>query len=141
MAIGSAILGAPCPEVVRVLKQAWGSKRQCQECGARFYDLNKDPIVCPKCQKVFEPEAVKPARRGRPQPVPKKPVPVEVAKVPSKGKPEIDLTDPEVELEDADLAAEGADEDEKDLIEDASELGEDDSDVAEVIEKVDEDEP
>ena len=38
-------------------KQAWGMKRQCPNCGARFYDLNKDPIVCPKCQTVYEPEA------------------------------------------------------------------------------------
>ena len=26
-----------------------GEKRVCGECGAKFYDLNKDPIVCPKC--------------------------------------------------------------------------------------------
>ena len=125
MAIGSAILGAPCPEVVRVLKQAWGSKRQCQECGARFYDLNKDPIVCPKCQKVFEPEAVKPARRGRPQPVPKKPVPVEVV--------------PEVEAAEGDL--EVTPEEEEEVLEDASELGEDEDDMAEVIDNVEEEEP
>ena len=26
-----------------------GGKRQCQNCGTKFFDLNKDPIVCPKC--------------------------------------------------------------------------------------------
>lgn len=33
-----------------------GTKRTCQnpECGARFYDLNRDPIVCPICQTVFQ---------------------------------------------------------------------------------------
>ncbi len=31
-----------------------GSKRQCQNCGAKFFDLNKDPIVCPKCGTVFQ---------------------------------------------------------------------------------------
>src|SRR5215510_8416206 len=33
-----------------------GAKRTCRnpECGARFYDLNRDPIVCPICQTVFE---------------------------------------------------------------------------------------
>jgi uncharacterized protein (TIGR02300 family) len=33
-----------------------GTKRNCRnpECGARFYDLNRDPIVCPICQTVFE---------------------------------------------------------------------------------------
>lgn len=32
-------------------KQDRGTKRTCQngECGARFYDLNRDPIVCPIC--------------------------------------------------------------------------------------------
>jgi uncharacterized protein (TIGR02300 family) len=33
-----------------------GTKRSCRnlECGARFYDLNRDPIVCPICQTVFD---------------------------------------------------------------------------------------
>jgi len=37
-------------------KQARGTKRTCQsdECGARFYDLNRDPIVCPICGSIYE---------------------------------------------------------------------------------------
>jgi uncharacterized protein (TIGR02300 family) len=31
-----------------------GTKRQCQNCGAKFFDLNKDPIVCPKCETMFQ---------------------------------------------------------------------------------------
>lgn len=31
-----------------------GAKRQCQACGAKFFDLNKDPVVCPKCGTVFQ---------------------------------------------------------------------------------------
>src|SRR5262249_33669157 len=33
-----------------------GTKRTCQnaECGSRFYDLNRDPIVCPICQSAYE---------------------------------------------------------------------------------------
>jgi len=27
----------------------------CASCGAKFYDLSKDPIVCPKCETVFHP--------------------------------------------------------------------------------------
>jgi len=119
-----------------VAKPEWGTKRTCQACGARFYDLQRDPIHCPKCGAVHDPQAALKTRRGRAV-VPEKPA----AKPAGKGKPAIDLIDPEVELEDADLAVEGADEDEKDLIEDASELGEDDTDVAEVIEKVDDEEP
>ena len=26
-----------------------GSKQKCQNCGTKFFDLNKDPVVCPKC--------------------------------------------------------------------------------------------
>lgn len=35
-------------------KPELGIKRQCQNCGAKFFDLNKDPIVCPKCGTVFQ---------------------------------------------------------------------------------------
>jgi uncharacterized protein (TIGR02300 family) len=33
-----------------------GTKRTCQnpDCGSRFYDLNRDPIVCPICETVFQ---------------------------------------------------------------------------------------
>ena len=34
-------------------KTELGSKRQCQKCGAKFFDLNKDPIICPKCGTLF----------------------------------------------------------------------------------------
>jgi uncharacterized protein (TIGR02300 family) len=37
-----------------VAKPQLGAKRQCQNCGAKFFDLNKDPIVCPKCGTVFQ---------------------------------------------------------------------------------------
>lgn len=35
-------------------KPELGAKRQCQACGAKFFDLNRDPIVCPKCGAVFQ---------------------------------------------------------------------------------------
>ena len=35
-------------------KPEWGFKRSCQECGAKFYDFLRDPIVCPKCEAVFK---------------------------------------------------------------------------------------
>jgi uncharacterized protein (TIGR02300 family) len=37
-----------------VAKPELGAKRQCQNCGAKFFDMNKDPIVCPKCGTVFQ---------------------------------------------------------------------------------------
>lgn len=46
-------------------KPEWGIKRQCQSCGAVFYDMKKDPIACPKCGAVFNPETVLRSRRGR----------------------------------------------------------------------------
>jgi uncharacterized protein (TIGR02300 family) len=37
-----------------VAKPELGAKRQCQNCGAKFFDLNRDPIVCPKCGTIFQ---------------------------------------------------------------------------------------
>jgi len=41
-------------EQIALAKPELGSKHQCQNCGAKFFDLNKDPIVCPKCGTVFQ---------------------------------------------------------------------------------------
>ena len=38
------------------LKAARGTKRVCQNCGSKFYDLNRDEIVCPICDTVFQHE-------------------------------------------------------------------------------------
>lgn len=43
-------------------KPELGTKRLCGSCGAKFYDLSKNPIVCPKCQTVFEVVAPTPSR-------------------------------------------------------------------------------
>jgi uncharacterized protein (TIGR02300 family) len=37
-----------------VAKPELGAKRQCHNCGAKFFDLNRDPIVCPKCGAIFQ---------------------------------------------------------------------------------------
>ena len=34
-------------------KQARGTKRSCQSCGERFYDLNHSPITCPLCGAAY----------------------------------------------------------------------------------------
>ena len=39
-------------------KPELGLKRQCMSCGAKFYDLNKDPAVCPKCGTAFQAAAL-----------------------------------------------------------------------------------
>jgi uncharacterized protein (TIGR02300 family) len=41
-----------------VAKPELGSKRQCMTCGAKFYDLNKDPAVCPRCGTAMQAAAV-----------------------------------------------------------------------------------
>ncbi len=35
-------------------KPELGGKHQCQTCGTKFFDLNRDPILCPKCGAVFQ---------------------------------------------------------------------------------------
>jgi uncharacterized protein (TIGR02300 family) len=60
-------------------KPELGNKRQCQNCGAKFFDLNKDPIVCPKCATVFQVVAV----RARPAAKAEEEEDTEVAAVPA----------------------------------------------------------
>jgi len=110
-----------------VAKAEWGLKRVCAHCGARFYDMRKDPIVCPKCGTTHDPVAqLRPRRQAREEPakVAAKPVPPPVA-------------DEEALVADVDEEA-AAEEEEEETIEDASELGEDEDDVAEVLDNVDE---
>lgn len=126
MAIGSRILVlSDAVGETRVAKPEWGTKRQCQSCGARFYDLDRDPIECPKCGAVFDRVALSRAKRSRPAP------PAPKAKAPLAVPAELDSTiDTEENLSD--------DDDEDDVIEDPSELGEDEDDVSEVLEVVEE---
>lgn len=36
------------------MKAARGTKRICQNCGSKFYDLNREEIVCPICNTLFQ---------------------------------------------------------------------------------------
>jgi len=49
---------------LNVAKPELGTKRLCGSCGAKFYDLSKDPIVCPKCETVFHPVVLATRSRG-----------------------------------------------------------------------------
>lgn len=60
-------------------KAARGTKRTCQNgsCGSRFYDLARDPIVCPICGTTYaiargpaEPERDERRVQRKPEPVP-----------------------------------------------------------------------
>jgi uncharacterized protein (TIGR02300 family) len=84
-----------------VANPALGTKRLCASCGAKFYDLNKDPIHCPKCGAVREvvvaTRAVRPAGPVAARP----PVP---EKAPAPEPREVET----VSLEEADAEARGA---------------------------------
>lgn len=46
-------------------KPEWGVKRTCQGCGAKFYDMQQKPAICPKCEVEFVEEVVTKGRRKR----------------------------------------------------------------------------
>jgi len=82
-----------------VAKPELGTKRLCASCGAKFYDLSKTPITCPKCHTVMEIAPV--TSRPRPEPA-RAAAPVkEVAVEPETQDAEF------VSLEDADAEASG----------------------------------
>ena len=55
-----------------MVKPELGTKRTCPSCGARFYDLLKNPIVCPKCAVSFIAATLLPSKGEMPAaPVPK----------------------------------------------------------------------
>ena len=39
-------------------KESWGKKRTCPKCDTRFYDLNKDPLLCPNCGHTFSLDSI-----------------------------------------------------------------------------------
>ena len=93
-------------------KPEWGFKRTCLSCGAKFYDMQKNPIVCPSCETVFDPEAATKLKRGRQQ------IAEEKAKKVVESK-EVDNDDDDDDL-DADL------DDDDGVLEDTSDLDDDD---------------
>lgn len=108
-------------------KAEWGTKRSCTTCGARFYDLNKEPIVCPKCGAENEKHGAAKGRRG-------KGARSDATQKASRKPAAVAANDEE---EDDGLAVnEESDDTESDIMEDASDLGEDDDDMAEVIEHI-----
>lgn len=92
-------------------KPEWGIKRICQNCSTRFYDMCRQPIICPKCEHTFDPETLIKKRRGRPPLSESKvlPVPVEL-----EAELDIDLVEDLTPLSESD-----------DLLEDTSDFGED----------------
>ena len=46
-------------------KPEWGIKRVCPSCSIKYYDFNKRPIICPKCEFEFDPDLLLKSRKGR----------------------------------------------------------------------------
>jgi uncharacterized protein (TIGR02300 family) len=82
-------------------KPELGTKRVCVACGARFYDLQKTPAVCPKCgteQPPDQPRSRRPGGNVTEDKRPKKPAVADDADV------EVEATEDETDdnvLEDA----------------------------------------
>lgn len=94
-------------------KPEWGTKRICQNCSTRFYDLQRQPIICPKCENPFDPDMLIKKRRGRPPLSEAKAIPV-----PAELEVELDL-----DLEEDLTPLSESD----DLLEDTSDFGEDEN--------------
>lgn len=62
-----------------MIKPEWGTKRICHACSGRYYDLHRDPPVCPICSVRYDPEALIKTRRARPAPTEKTPAKVPLA--------------------------------------------------------------
>lgn len=101
-----------------------GMKLTCESCGARFYDLNKQPGICPKCGAANARPVIFKASR-RPTAEEREKANLAAHKAPPKALPD----------DEDDLAADDADDEDEDVIEDTSDLGEDDADVDVSIEK------
>lgn len=109
-----------------MIKLEWGTKRACQSCAARFYDMRHNPIICPKCGETFEIQT--PGRRSRTRNA----VVDDITAKPL----EDDLLIGDLDLP-GDLDADLDEEDDDGLIEDTSDLGEDLDDMVDVIDTVD----
>jgi uncharacterized protein (TIGR02300 family) len=131
-----------------VAKPELRTKRLCGNCGVKFYDLNKDPIVCPKCETVMVPAAI--TARGRPE-APARAAPVaqeEEVVAPETAEAEfVSLEEADAEAQGKKVAAgEGVEEDieiEDEAIDDAAfieEQEEGDEDVTDIIGDVEDEE-
>ena len=95
-----------------------GTKRTCPNCAARFYDLIKDPITCPKCGTSFVAAAILPSKADYPNAAPPPPKPRVVEEQEDAETGDVEL----ISLED--VEEDGKDDDETAGIEDVD-LGED----------------
>ncbi len=106
-------------------KPELGTKRVCVSCAARFYDLTRQPAVCPKCNTEQPAEQPRVRRAGGNVMEEKRRAKV----VPVPG---LDTADAEVEVADDDA--------EEDVLEDTSDLEDDTDAIVEVEQETGEEE-
>ena len=99
---------APFPRAqgaIVVARPELGIKRICGSCGAKFYDLARESIVCPKCGTIYEAAAIPtrtPAAAAmRPEPAPAPVAAVEEPELPQPAEVEV------ISLEDVDAEEKG----------------------------------
>ena len=109
-------------------KPEWGLKRTCRDCGKRFYDFRRAPIVCPGCQAVFDPLALLRPRRARAAGAAPAARPEAVARreVAEAGRDDGDAADVAVEDEEIDDDAVIDSDDDDGMIKESSDLDGDD---------------
>ena len=78
-------------------KKEWGTKRICRACSARFYDMRKDPIVCPSCGQLFE--RLPPGRVRRQRATPKETPQTQDTAVPFEATTELVATAPDESID------------------------------------------
>ena len=86
----------------------FGTKRACEACGGKFYDLNKNPVVCPLCSHSFDPNAASTPVSPVAQVAPVQDPPEKDDDEPPKDENEISLDD--IVEEDGDDGDDGDDE-------------------------------
>ncbi len=121
-----------------------GFKRVCGNCGTKFYDFGRTPIVCPKCGTVYVVSAS--SRASRPEPVAAVAedaelpagadvISLEEADAEATGKKKIPVTDPDLDTDD-EVEVDDGDDDDTFLEEEEEEAG----DVSDIIgEKLEDD--
>lgn len=110
-----------------------GRKHSCASCGAKFYDLGREPPTCPACGAVVQ-AAEEGSRSKRPAPVLRVAAEVEDTKVGAglEGRPEREGLSADIENGGKKVVVG------RGMIEDLSELGEDQDDVVRVVGETDE---
>lgn len=86
-----------------MVKPELGTKRACPSCHSRFYDLNRDPVVCPLCGVSFVPEALLPSKADHGQAAAPKPKPVEVEREDTEELDVVSLEDVKADEDAADI--------------------------------------